>query len=110
MDDANRVGFVGVSPGPEHHGAQAQWADRDTGPAEDSVLHGPSNLSEMSTETTNPGCGLDGGPHRADWLWLDHYLECFAGVHGGVALRRVLDRNGPVEDLAWVDGAVEHAG
>jgi hypothetical protein len=54
VDNVDQVGYVSVSPGPEYHGAQAQWADRDTGPAEDSVLHGRSNFpkSKWSNEFT----------------------------------------------------------
>jgi hypothetical protein len=31
VDDADRVVGVGVAPGPEHHGSEAELADRDAG-------------------------------------------------------------------------------
>ena len=39
VDDADGVGAVVVAPGAEHHRAQAQRADRDTGPSQQSVVH-----------------------------------------------------------------------
>ena len=33
VDDADRVGTIVIAPGPEHHRAQAQRADRHAGPS-----------------------------------------------------------------------------
>src|ERR1035437_6551695 len=39
VNDADRLVMIGGSPGPEHHGPQAQWADFDTGTTEGSKFH-----------------------------------------------------------------------
>jgi len=37
--------MVGVAPGAEHHGTEAQWADPDSGPAEGAIVHPPNVAS-----------------------------------------------------------------
>ena len=39
VDDADRLIVIGGSPGPEHHGSHAEWADLQAGAAECSVFH-----------------------------------------------------------------------
>ena len=39
VDDPDRLVVVGVAPGAEHHGAEAEWADLDSGAAECAVFH-----------------------------------------------------------------------
>src|SRR5205085_11645238 len=40
VDDADALVLVGVPPGAEHHRAEAEGADLDSGPTERSILHG----------------------------------------------------------------------
>src|SRR5439155_2404042 len=42
VDDADRLVVVGLAPGAEHHGAEAQLADRDAGASQRTVVHGGS--------------------------------------------------------------------
>ena len=42
VDDADRVVVVGVAPGAEHHGSEAQLADLESGGSERAVVHGHS--------------------------------------------------------------------
>jgi hypothetical protein len=39
VDDADRLVVVGLTPGAEHHRAEAQLADRDAGASQWAVLH-----------------------------------------------------------------------
>jgi hypothetical protein len=39
VDDAHGLVVVGVAPGPEHHGAEAEGADLDAGAAEQAMFH-----------------------------------------------------------------------
>src|SRR5664280_1176451 len=41
VNDADRLVMIGGSPGPEHHGPQAQRADFDTGTTKSTEFHGP---------------------------------------------------------------------
>jgi hypothetical protein len=34
MDDSNRIVVIGIAPGAEHHGAEAEGTDFDAGAAE----------------------------------------------------------------------------
>src|SRR5205823_2497239 len=43
VDDADRLVVVGVAPGAEHHGSEAELADRHAGPAEEVLLHGQAS-------------------------------------------------------------------
>ena len=42
VDDPHALVLVRVAPGPEHHGAQAERADPDSGPSERSIFHADS--------------------------------------------------------------------
>jgi hypothetical protein len=42
VDDADRLVVVGVAPGAEHHGAEAQLADGDAGASQQVMVHGCS--------------------------------------------------------------------
>ena len=39
MDDPDRLVVVGVAPGAEHHGPEAERADLDAGAAERAIVH-----------------------------------------------------------------------
>jgi hypothetical protein len=54
VDDADRIVVIGISPGPEHHGPEAQWADFDAGTTKVTKFHGatlePHDVNETRTK------------------------------------------------------------
>src|SRR3954451_16478702 len=52
MDHADAVVVIGVAPRAEHHGAETEGADLETGTSEQSVLHG--KLSTPMSSDVDP--------------------------------------------------------
>ena len=58
VDDADRLVVIGGSPRPEHHGAQAQRADLDTGTTKSAIVHAGDGSHWPGSRSRAPGSGV----------------------------------------------------